>query len=74
MTDPLAAYRQAALDIRAMRRKGIHCHLEQHQGPTGPFLEIVEDRPAKSSFAQAYREKIRGEFRTPCAATHPSPA
>lgn len=68
MNDPLAAYRQAALEIRELRRKGIRCHLEQHHSMAGPFLEIVEDRPSSS---RALREKIRGEFRTPCAATPP---
>jgi hypothetical protein len=58
MTDLLAAYRQAALEIRALPRKGIRCHLEQHQGMTGPFLKIVDDHPGVPQDARRNREKL----------------
>jgi len=45
MTDVLSSYRQAALRIRDLRRKGIACHLEQKAHPAGPYLEIVCDKP-----------------------------
>jgi hypothetical protein len=71
LSDPLAAYRQAALDIRTLRRKGIRCHLEQRQGLAGPFLQIVEDLPTRP---RSKRDKIRGDYRTPCAAAATSAA
>jgi hypothetical protein len=58
MTDLLAAYRQAALEIRALRRKGIRCHLEQHQGITGPFLKVVNDLPRVPQDARRNPEKL----------------
>ena len=68
MTDVLDAYRQAALEIRSLRRKGIRCHLEQHGSLAGPFLRIVEDRPPAKRAKRANHERICGEFRSPCAA------
>ncbi|WP_035606163.1 hypothetical protein [Haloferula sp. BvORR071] len=72
LADPLAAYREAALEIRALRRRGIRCHLEQHQGQAGPFLEIIEDHHPAPRFLTPAREKICAEIRTPCAATAPA--
>lgn len=41
--DVLVAHEQAALEVGELRRKGIHCHLEEHAGPTGCRVEVVRD-------------------------------
>ena len=41
--DVLAAHEQAALEISELRRKGIHCHLEEHPGRDGPQIDVVRD-------------------------------
>ncbi len=40
-TDVLVAHEQAALEIRELRRKGIHCHLEDHADQSGHHVEVV---------------------------------
>lgn len=42
-TDVLVAHEQAALEIRELRRKGIHCHLEEHADQSGHHVEVVQD-------------------------------
>lgn len=42
-TDVLAAHEQAALEIGELRRKGIHCHVEEHAGRDGPQVDVVRD-------------------------------
>ena len=43
-TDVLAAHEQAALEIGELRRKGIHCHLEERADGSGPCVEVVLDQ------------------------------
>jgi len=40
--ETLAAHERAALEIGELRRKGVPCHLEEHAGPAGHHLEIVQ--------------------------------
>jgi hypothetical protein len=41
--DVLVAHEQAALAIGELRRKGIHCHLEEHADRSGHHVEVVRD-------------------------------
>ncbi|MEK7949441.1 hypothetical protein [Luteolibacter soli] len=41
--DVLAAHEQAALEIGELRRKGVHCHLEEKAGRDGPHVDVVRD-------------------------------
>jgi hypothetical protein len=47
-TDVLVAHEQAALEIGELRRKGIHCHLEEHADQSGHHVEVVLE-PASGS-------------------------
>ncbi|WP_035612594.1 hypothetical protein [Haloferula sp. BvORR071] len=40
----LAAHEQAAAEVTQLRRKGIHCHIEEHAAPGGHCLDVVVDR------------------------------
>jgi hypothetical protein len=39
--DVLAAHEQAALEIGVLRRKGVHCHLEEHADRSGHHVDVV---------------------------------
>lgn len=39
----LAAHEQAAAEITELRRKGIHCHIEDHTNSGGHCLDVVVD-------------------------------
>ncbi len=39
----LAAHEQAAAEITELRRKGIHCHIEDHVAAGGHCLDVVVD-------------------------------
>jgi hypothetical protein len=41
--DTLAAHEQAAAEITELRRKGIHCHIEEHSHTLGHHLGVVQD-------------------------------
>jgi hypothetical protein len=41
--DNLAAHEQAAAEITELRRKGIHCHIEEHAHTLGHHLDVVHD-------------------------------
>ncbi len=41
--ETLAAHEQAAAEVTELRRKGIHCHIEDHSGTAGPVLDVVVD-------------------------------
>ena len=41
--EKLAAHEQAAAKITGLRRKGIHCHIEEHTTSGGPCLDVVVD-------------------------------
>ena len=45
--DVLVAHEQAALEIGELRRKGIHCHMEESAGHDGPHVEVVRDQASK---------------------------
>jgi hypothetical protein len=45
--EPLAAHEEAAVRIAGLRRKGVHCHLQQGTEGPGPSLEIVPDPPGR---------------------------
>jgi hypothetical protein len=46
--EPFAAHEEAATRIAGLRRRGVHCHLEQGTDGPGPSLEIVRDPPGRS--------------------------
>jgi hypothetical protein len=41
--DLLATHEEAAREIGELRRKGVHCHLEEQSGPTGHRIEVVRE-------------------------------
>jgi hypothetical protein len=41
--ETLAAHEQAAAEITELRRKGIHCHIEEHVTTGGHCLDVVVD-------------------------------
>ena len=41
--DMLVAHEQAAMEIGELRRKGIHCHLEDHADESGHHVEVVRE-------------------------------
>lgn len=41
--DTLAAYERAAEEIGKLRRRGVHCHLEEHGDPAGHHIEVVRE-------------------------------
>lgn len=41
--DSLATHEEAAREIGELRRKGVHCHLEEQSGPTGHRIEVVRE-------------------------------
>ena len=57
--DVLTAHEQAALEIGELRRKGIHCHLEENAGREGPQLDVVCDPEPESEERQDSREAHR---------------
>jgi hypothetical protein len=44
--DMLVAHEQAAMEIGELRRKGIHCHLEEHADESGHHVEVVREAVA----------------------------
>lgn len=50
-SDNLAAHEQAAAEITELRRKGIHCHIEENSGSHGHHIDIVHDgeQPAENA-------------------------
>jgi len=57
--DVLAAHEQAALEIGELRRKGIHCHLEEHMDRSGPHVDVVRELGKKSSERDVSPEEER---------------
>jgi len=57
VTDVLAAHEQAALEIGELRRKGIHCHVEEHAGRDGPQVDVVRDSGLGAEDPDASREE-----------------
>ncbi|RYD67364.1 MAG: hypothetical protein EOP83_02965 [Verrucomicrobiaceae bacterium] len=55
--DVLAAHEQAALEVGELRRKGIHCHVEEHAGREGPQVDVVQDSQPEAEESQARREE-----------------
>ena len=41
--ESLAAHEQAAAKITELRRKGIHCHLEDRPSEGGPCIDVMVD-------------------------------
>ena len=41
--ETLAAHEQAAAEITELRRKGIHCHLEDNAHGGSPCIDVVVD-------------------------------
>ena len=41
--DNLAAHELAAAEITELRKKGIHCHIEEHGHSHGHHLDVVHD-------------------------------
>lgn len=56
-TDVLVAHEQAAMEIGELRRRGIHCHLEEHTDRGGHHLNVVREAVSDQL------EKLRGERR-----------
>jgi hypothetical protein len=55
--DVLAAHEQAALEIGELRRKGIHCHLEENAGGDGPHVDVVRDSRPESPERDVSRDE-----------------
>ena len=41
--ETLAAHEQAAAEITELRRKGIHCHIEEQTTAVGRCLDVIVD-------------------------------
>jgi hypothetical protein len=41
--DVLVAHEQAALEVGELRRRGIHCHLEDHADESGHHVDVVRE-------------------------------
>jgi len=39
----LAEYERAAKEVTRLRRKGVHCHLENHSGGRQSHVDVVRD-------------------------------
>jgi hypothetical protein len=57
MDDVLQSYRQAALRIAELRRKGIPCHLEKKANENGHYLRIVPKSAGSGKRQLSAREK-----------------
>jgi hypothetical protein len=47
-TDVLAAHERAALEISELRRRGIHCHLEDRADRSGHHVDVVREPVSKA--------------------------
>ncbi len=54
--ETLAAHEQAAAEVTELRRKGIHCHLEERPGDGGHCIDVVVDseRPGGESHTRPH--------------------
>ena len=58
--DVLVAHERAAMEIGELRRRGIHCHLEEHADRHGHRLDVVRDPEAASADEPVDRDAAAG--------------
>ena len=58
--DVLVAHEQAALEVGELRRRGIHCHLEDHADESGHHVDVVREPLGASVADLAKRDAVAG--------------
>lgn len=58
--DNLAAHEQAAAEITELRKKGIHCHIEEHCHTHGHHVNVVQDGDEPADNADPEPRTMKG--------------
>ena len=58
--DVLVAHEQAAMEVGELRRRGIHCHLEEHADESGHHVDVVREPRGAPVGDIAERDAVAG--------------